>query len=146
MASGACKMIRDSDALHGWGVTGLNDKKVAKAIEESETAVEISRLCVQLGEELEWSPVVRRAQSLHGRCRSPHQVEVVFDGRFDVVGRDLDEVELVLSSAPPCRVVRSPMELGNDLASFFAPCTLGERNLFEGKGIHGEDHRVPAVL
>ena len=53
MSELVCKIIRDAAALEAWGVTGLNDKAVEKALDESETAKKISRLCVQLGEELE---------------------------------------------------------------------------------------------
>jgi len=48
----ACKLIRDSMALRGWGETARDDKKVRRALNRSKVAKEISRLCAKLDEEL----------------------------------------------------------------------------------------------
>lgn len=64
MSGGACKLIIDSEALAGIAAAGQADPKVAKVLNQSKNADQISDLCQALMDEVR--PVLDRGRDDDG--------------------------------------------------------------------------------
>jgi hypothetical protein len=52
MSAAACRLLRTGETLLGWAMTADHNLKVRNALERSDTAKTIIRLCSELAEEL----------------------------------------------------------------------------------------------